>query len=248
MKTIKSLAYPVLVIAVWVFFAVASLSGLRTIEASLRSISGGAPPAPSPSETTGQLPIIAARGRDLHQESRAATLEVASTGAQATGLRAPAPMPPASPAPPQPQDSSPHFTPLPAQRNVTAVAEKQSTASAVAQVIEQAQQENDELGQIDRELAQEAADEAWRREADAARAVARHAATLEALATLRRSDALLATGDSDGVDDELARAAAALSGRTLLDVEAAREALAREDLYPARQYLKAALARRRLPR
>src|SRR5256885_2804287 len=132
--------------------------------------------------------IIAARGRDLHQESPAATLDAASTGAQAAQLRAPAPMPLASPAPPQPQGSSPHLTPRPAQRDVTAVAEEQSTASAVAQVIGQAQQENDELAQIDRELAQEAADEAWRQEAIAARADARHAATLEALAILRRSD------------------------------------------------------------
>jgi hypothetical protein len=54
MKTIKSLAYPVLVIAVWVFFAVATLSGLKGLDASLRSMSGAAPPAASPSEATGQ--------------------------------------------------------------------------------------------------------------------------------------------------------------------------------------------------
>ena len=58
----------------------------------------------------------------------------------------------------------------------------------------------------------------------------------------------LETGNSDGVDDELRRAEAALSGRTRLDVEAAREALAREDLLPARQYLAAALAERRARR
>jgi hypothetical protein len=39
-----------------------------------------------------------------------------------------------------------------------------------------------------------------------------------------------------------------LSGRTRIDVEAAREALARSDLYPARQYLEAALAERRVLR
>jgi hypothetical protein len=50
------------------------------------------------------------------------------------------------------------------------------------------------------------------------------------------------------VDDELSRAEEALSGRTRLDVEAAREALARSDLYPAREYLAAALAERRVPR
>ncbi len=51
-------------------------------------------------------------------------------------------------------------------------------------------------------------------------------------------------GSSDGVDDELANAEAVLWGRTRLDVQAAREALANEDLYPARQYLAAALAER----
>jgi hypothetical protein len=50
------------------------------------------------------------------------------------------------------------------------------------------------------------------------------------------------------VDDELSRAEEALSGRTRLDVEAAREALARSDLYPAREYLAAALAERRVRR
>jgi hypothetical protein len=74
---------------------------------------------------------------------------------------------------------------------------------------------------------------------------AQHAETLEALDTLRQAAALLATGDSDGVDEELLGAEAALSGRTRLDVEAAREALARSDLFAARQYLASALAERR---
>jgi hypothetical protein len=122
---------------------------------------------------------------------------------------------------------------------------------AVQQLVAQSQQENEQLGQIDEQLAaslQQAADDAWRRQAVAAQAAAQHAATLEALETLRRSEALLATGDSDGVDAELARAEGALSGRSRLDVEAAREALARSDLYPARQYLEAALLERRLLR
>ena len=112
-------------------------------------------------------------------------------------------------------------------------------------------QESEQLAQIDARLAaalQEAADEARRRQAVAENLVAQHTATLDALDTLRRSEALLASGDSDGVDDELARAEAALSGRTRLDVEAAREALARSDLYPARQNLEAALAEKRVPR
>jgi hypothetical protein len=118
-------------------------------------------------------------------------------------------------------------------------------------LIEQTAQENEQLGQIDAELAaalQRAADEAWRRRAIDAQMANEHAATLEALETLRQSKALLATGDFDGVDAALASAEEALSGRTRLDVEAAREALARSDLYPARQYLEAALAERRVPR
>ena len=77
-------------------------------------------------------------------------------------------------------------------------------------------------------------------------AAARHAATIESLDVLRWAEASLATGDADGVDEQLARAEEALSGRTRLDVEAAREALAREDLLPARRFLAAALAEDRL--
>jgi hypothetical protein len=68
---------------------------------------------------------------------------------------------------------------------------------------------------------------------------------LQALDTLRWAQTLLATGDSEGVDEELLQAEDALSGRTRLDVEAARKALARSDLLPARQFLAAALAERR---
>jgi hypothetical protein len=124
-------------------------------------------------------------------------------------------------------------------------------APALQQLVGQSQEENEQLGQIDGELAaaqQQAVEAEWQREAVAAAAAAQHAATVEALRILRRAEAVLATGDSDGVDEDLASAQAALSGRTRIDVEAAREALARSDLYPARQYLEAALAERRLPR
>jgi len=84
--------------------------------------------------------------------------------------------------------------------------------------------------------------------ADTEQEAVQHAETIEALDTLREAEALLETGNSDGVDDELRRAEAALSGRTRLDVEAARAALAREDLLPARQFLAAALAERRVLR
>jgi hypothetical protein len=120
--------------------------------------------------------------------------------------------------------------------------------AALEQLVEQSRQTSELLQQINDQLAaqrQQAADEAAQRQADAEQAAAQHAATLEALGTLRQAQYLLATGNSDGVDEALRRAEAALSGRTLLDVEAAREALSREDLYPARQFLAAALEERR---
>lgn len=83
-------------------------------------------------------------------------------------------------------------------------------------------------------------------QAVAAQEVGRRAPRLAALDTLRRMAALLATGDSDGVDEQLRIAEESLSGKTRLDVEAAREALARSDLLPARQHLAAALAERRV--
>jgi hypothetical protein len=123
--------------------------------------------------------------------------------------------------------------------------------AALQQLVAQSRQESEQLRQIDDHLAalrQLAADEEARRQDEADQEAAQHAATLEALGTLRQAEALLATGNWDGVDDELGRAEAALSGRTRLDVEAAREALARSDLFPARQYLAAALAERRFAR
>jgi hypothetical protein len=119
------------------------------------------------------------------------------------------------------------------------------------QLVVQSRQASEQLGQIDDHIValwQQAADEESRREDEAEQEAERHAATLEALGTLRQAETLLATGNSAGVDDELRRAEEALSGRTWLDVEAAREALARSDLYPAREYLAAALAERRVPR
>jgi hypothetical protein len=123
--------------------------------------------------------------------------------------------------------------------------------AALRQLVAQSRQASEQLGQIDDhlvELWQQAADEESRQQDEAEQEAAQHAATLEALGILRQAETLLATGNSDGVDDELSRAEEALSGRTRLDVEAAREALARSDLYPAREYLAAALAERRVPR
>jgi hypothetical protein len=120
--------------------------------------------------------------------------------------------------------------------------------AALRQLVAQSQQETEQLGQINDQLAslrQEAAEQGSLRQDVSQQEAVQHAATLQALGILRQAEALLATGDSDGVDDELSRAEAALSGRTWIDVDAAREALGRSDLFAARQYLAAALAERR---
>ncbi len=126
-----------------------------------------------------------------------------------------------------------------------------SQVAPLQQLVVQSRQENEQLGWINGQLAArrlQAYEEEWRRQAMAEQEAAQQAATLQALETLRYAERMLAIGNSDGVDDQLANAEAALSGRTRLDVAAAREALANEDLYPARQYLAAALAERRVLR
>ena len=126
-----------------------------------------------------------------------------------------------------------------------------SQVAPLQQLVVQSRQENEQLGWINGQLAArrlQAYEEEWRRQAMAEQEAAQQAATLQALETLRYAERMLAIGNSDGVDDQLVNAEAALSGRTRLDVAAAREALANEDLYPARQYLAAALAERRVLR
>ena len=130
-----------------------------------------------------------------------------------------------------------------------------SQVAPLQQLVVQSDLENEQLGWIANQLAAlrlQAYQEEWRRQearpAAAEQEDAQQAATLQALDSLRYAERMLAIGNSDGVDDELANAETALSGRTRLDVEAARDALANEDLYPARQYLAAALAERRMPR
>jgi hypothetical protein len=123
--------------------------------------------------------------------------------------------------------------------------------AALQRLVAQSRQENEQLGLIDNQLAaqrQRAADDESRRESEARQKVARRAATMAALAALRRAEALLASGSSDGVDDQLVSAGAALSGRTRVDVQAARQALARGDLFQAAEYLAAAGAERRARR
>jgi len=117
-------------------------------------------------------------------------------------------------------------------------------------LVAEARQQNEQLSEIHDQLAaqqEQAAEKESDRQAEVEDQSAQHAATLRALDTLRRAEARLAFGNSDGVDDELANASTALWGRTRLDVDAAREALANEDLFLAREYLAAALAERRRP-
>ena len=174
-----------------------------------------------------------------------------------SGSPQPAPGPLSGPlegdAPSQPQSGAPLPRAEPVSYDVPeataapAVRPSPDQQMALQQLVAQSQ-ESEQLAQIDDHLAalrQEAADQEARRQDEADQQAAQHAATLEALGTLRQAEALLATGNSDGVDEDLDRAEAALSGRTRLDVEAAREALARSDLFPARQYIAAALAERR---
>ena len=110
------------------------------------------------------------------------------------------------------------------------------------------QRESDQLGLIGEQLLaqrQQAADDESRRQSEAEGRAASRTAAVAALGTLRQAESLLVTGSSDGVDDELAGAEAALSGRTRLDVAAARNALERGDLYEAGLYVAAALSERR---
>lgn len=113
---------------------------------------------------------------------------------------------------------------------------------------EQLEQLDEDLVQLQEQAARAESRRESRRQEQEAEDEAQYAATLEALDLLRQAEMSLAEGNSDGVDAQLARAGAALSGRTRLDVEAAREALSREDLYPAREFLAAALAERRTAR
>jgi hypothetical protein len=162
----------------------------------------------------------------------------------ATSLRQPrdaTPLPPSAPVSDEPTRSEA----APA-KDTSAVSDAQ--LAALQQLVEQSRVETERLARIDGRLAsaqRQSADQELGREAEVEQAAAQHAATLEALDILRQAEALLATGDSDGVDGELGRAEAALFGRTRIDVDAAREALGRSDLYAARIYLAAALAERR---
>jgi hypothetical protein len=145
-------------------------------------------------------------------------------------VRGEATEPPQSSPEPAPAVSEPPVEAQPAPAPVPELASQLPEQSAQLQALLQSQQE-----------------EAAQQEAAAEEEAARHAAALEALARLRSADVELASGDTDGVDEVLGNAESTLPGRTRLDLEAARAALAQSDLYQAREYIEAALAERRLP-
>ena len=201
---------------------------------------------------------LASTSREQDPSGRSSAVPPAASSSSAV---APVPdaLPPGAtggPRPPQPQGATSSagsepvsYQPSQAEAVPTdAPAVSDAQVAALQQLVEQSRVETERLARIDGRLAsaqRQSADQELGREAEVEQAAAQHAATLEALDILRQAEALLATGDSDGVDDELGHAEAALTGRTRIDVDAAREALGRSDLYAARVYLTAALAERR---
>lgn len=197
------------------------------------------------------LVVLATSSRDHSASGQCAesTADRPSSSPLPTPNAPPVPLQGNAPVEAQHGERTPQFLPVsedaPDASEVPAVPPSpRARGAAFQQLVVQSRQENEQLA----ELRQQVAAEESRRGDETAREAARHAETLEALDTLRQAEASLATGDSDGVDEELVRAEAAFSGRTRLDVEAAREALARSDLLPARQFLTAALAENRARR
>ena len=137
-------------------------------------------------------------------------------------------------------DAAPAFPPQPPSDQV----------KYLQQLVNELRQENEQLATLDDQVVEMRRDMTNReeqRQAEAADQAAQQAAFLQALDTLRRDEGALSTGDTEGVDEDLARAEPSLWGRALFEVQAAREALAREDLYPARQHIAAALAEGQVP-
>jgi hypothetical protein len=171
----------------------------------------------------------------LSGQSGAGHVDALPSGGLRAASGAPA-APPESNAPSQPQGgarlppSGPGSSDVPDDATPSAGAVLPPPDSQVAplqQLVLQSEQENEQLGRIGNQLTAlrlQAYEEEWRRQAAWEQEAAQQAATLQALETLRYAERMLATGNADGLDDELAN----------------------EDLYPARQYLAAALAERRV--
>jgi len=122
---------------------------------------------------------------------------------------------------------------------------REDEAADLRRMVDELQAGNRQLGTLDEEVAalrQDLADQRAEKQYEADEATAQKATLLEVLDMLRRDENVLATGDTEGVDEDLADAESALTGNALYEVQAAREALAREDIYPARQHIAAAIA------
>jgi hypothetical protein len=182
--------------------------------------------------------------------------ELGSSGA--SGAPAPAPVSPVLPRDNDSPDAAPIAAELPMSDDSDAsdaaappgatVLPPNDRVAALEQLVAQSRQENEQLAQIGDHIAaqrQQMADDELRRRTDAESRAATHAATVVALDSLRQVVAQITTGNSDGVDEKLAGAETALSGRTRLDVDAAREALARGDLFETGLEVTAALGERR---
>jgi hypothetical protein len=212
--------------------------------------SSAGPATASSSSSPGPAPSVSpATPEERRSPQRAAPLPRSEPASSSDAGNAPAAVPtagntsPSGNAPPS-GDTPPSGNPAPSGN--TQRSDEQ--LAALQELVAQSRLQNEQLWYIDEQLAsvrRQAADAEFRRVAEKEQEAAQHAATLQALDVLRRAEALLAVGDYEGVEAELGRAEAALPGRTRVDVDAAREALGRSDLYAARVYLAAALAERR---
>jgi len=132
-------------------------------------------------------------------------------------------------------DQAPAFPPQPRDDQVTYLKE----------LVDELREENQKLGTVDDQVAalrQDLADQRAERQYEAEEEAAHQDAVLQVLDMLRHDEDTLATGDTDGVAADLAYAEALLTGNALYEVQAARDALSREDLYPAREHLATAIA------
>ncbi len=174
---------------------------------------------------TGAAAVVVASGSTKRSSRSAPWVAMDAAGVAGT----------TSPADVESADASPAFPPQP----------REDEAADLRRMVDELQAENQQLGTLDEEVAalrQDLADQRAEKQYEADEAAAQKATLVEVLDMLRRDENLLATGDTEGVDDDLAGAESALTGNALYEVQAAREALAREDIYPARQHIAAAIA------
>ena len=113
------------------------------------------------------------------------------------------------------------------------------------ELVNELREENEQLRTLDDQVAvlrQDLADREAERQDEVEVQAALEATLLQILDMLRQDEERLAVGDTEGVDDDLAYAASALTGGAFDEVQAALESLRREDLYAARRHIAAAIA------